>query len=95
MENPFYRMLTMGCKKIKLHLEFSALRNFVSLYRLAAQLPVNLKPDSYINKNLLKNKIECSITCKSIGAAKMTVNFQRENQLQKILQSFTKIYGSA
>lgn len=50
-------MLTMGLKKIKMNFAFSSIRKMLRMYRESANIDLKYKPDKYLNKNLLKNKI--------------------------------------
>ena len=50
-------MLTKGLKKIKMNFAFSSIRKISRMYRQSANIDLKFKPDKYLNKNLLKDKI--------------------------------------
>lgn len=67
IDNPVFRVFSFGCRRINTKMEFAALGKFVRMYREAAQLEHKYEPDSYLHKNLLKNKVEVTIASQKIG----------------------------
>ena len=88
--NPLINMLSAGLIKAKLHFEFSSIRKIGRMYKEAAKIDMNVKPNKYISKNMLKNKIEFRVSNKKIGGAYVEIKFLSENQIQRIVKVMQK-----